>query len=138
MPYKGSGPAATDVAGGQVAFAFDAIAPHLPHIKSNRTRLLASISPKRLAMFPEAPTMAEIGYPQVAASIWYGMMAPAGLPKPIIAKLNAETNRVLGMQEVKDRMETSWPTRASTPRRRTRRTISSNSSVMNWRSGGRW
>ena len=48
--------------------------------------------------------MAEIGYPQVAASIWYGMMAPAGLPKPIVAKLNTETNRVLGMQDVKDRM----------------------------------
>ncbi len=104
IPYKGSGPAATDVAGGQVAFAFDAIAPHLPHIKSNRTRMLASISPKRLAMFPDVPTMAEIGYPQVAASIWYGMMAPAGLPKPIIAQLNTETNRVLGMQDVKDRM----------------------------------
>ncbi len=104
IPYKGSGPAATDVAGGQVAFAFDAIAPHLPHIKSNRTRMLASISPKRLAMFPDVPTMTEIGYPQVAASIWYGMMAPAGLPNPIIAKLNTETNRVLGMPDVKDRM----------------------------------
>ena len=104
IPYKGSGPAATDVAGGQVAFAFDAIAPHLPHIKSNRTRMLASISPNRLAMFPDVPTMAEIGYPQVAASIWYGMMAPAGLPKSIVAKLNTETNRVLGMQDVKDRM----------------------------------
>lgn len=104
IPYKGSGPAATDVAGGQVAFAFDAIAPHLPHIKSNRTRMLASISPKRLAMFPDVPTMAEIGYPQVAASIWYGLMAPVGLPKPIVAKLNTETNRVLGLQDVKDRM----------------------------------
>ncbi len=104
VPYKGSGPAATDVAGGQVAFAFDAIAPHLPHIKSGRTRVLAAISPNRLAMFPDAPTMKEVGYPQVAASIWYGMMAPAGLPKPLAAKLNSETNRALGMQDVKDRM----------------------------------
>jgi len=104
IPYKGSGPAATDVAGGQVAFAFDAIAPHLPHIKSGRTRVLAAISPARLAMFPDVPTMKEVGYPQVAASIWYGMMAPAGMPKPIVAKLNTESNRVLGMQDVKDRM----------------------------------
>ena len=104
VPYKGSGPAAIDVAGGQVAFAFDAIAPHAPHIKSGRTRVLAAVSPNRLALFPDAPTMKEVGYPQVAASIWYGIMAPAGLPKPIVAKLNSETNRALGLQDVKDRM----------------------------------
>jgi tripartite-type tricarboxylate transporter receptor subunit TctC len=104
IPYKGSGPAATDVAGGQVAFAFDAIAPHLPHIKSGRTRALAAISPQRLAMFPDVPTMKEVGYPQVAASIWYGMMAPAGVPRAVIAKLSVETIRVLGLREVKDRM----------------------------------
>jgi tripartite-type tricarboxylate transporter receptor subunit TctC len=104
VPYKGSGPAATDVAGGQVAFAFDAIAPHLPHIKAGRTRVLAAISPQRLAMFPEVPTMKEMGYPQVAASIWYGMMAPANVPRPIVAKLNAEANKVLGLPEVKERM----------------------------------
>ncbi len=104
VPYKGSGPAATDVAGGQVAFAFDAIAPHLPHIKSGRTRVLAAISPNRLPLFPEAPTMKEMGYPQVAASIWYGLMGPAGLPAALVAKLNAEANRILGLQDVKDRM----------------------------------
>ena len=104
VPYKGSGPAATDVAGGQVAFSFDAIAPHMPHIKSGRTRVLAAISPARLALFPDVPTMKEMGYPQVAASIWYGMMAPAGVAKPLGARLNAETNNVLGLQDVKDRM----------------------------------
>jgi tripartite-type tricarboxylate transporter receptor subunit TctC len=97
VPYKGS-------AGGQVAFAFDAIAPHAPHIKSGRTRVLAAVSPQRLALFPEVPTMKEVGYPQVAASIWYGMMAPAGLPKPLVAKLNSETNRALGLPDVKERM----------------------------------
>ncbi len=104
VPYKGSGPAATDVAGGQVAFSFDAIAPHMPHIKSGRTRVLAAISPARLALFPDVPTMKEMGYPQVAASIWYGMMAPAGVAKPLVARINAETNKVLGLQDVKDRM----------------------------------
>ncbi len=104
VPYKGSGPAATDVAGGQVAFSFDAIAPHLAHIKSGRTRVLAAISPQRLALFPDVPTMKEVGYPQVAASIWYGMMAPAGVPKPIVTKLNAEANRILGLPDVKERL----------------------------------
>lgn len=104
VPYKGSGPAATDVAAGQVAFAFDAIAPHLPHIKAGRTRVLAAISSSRLAMFPDAPTMKEIGYPQVAASIWYGLLGPAGLPKPILAKLNSEVNRALTLPDVKERM----------------------------------
>ena len=104
IPYKGSGPAATDVAAGQVAVSFDAIAPHLAHIKSSRTRVLAAISPQRLAMFPEVPTMTEIGFPQVAASIWYGLLVQSATPKTIISKLNAETNRVLIMQDVKDRL----------------------------------
>lgn len=104
VPYKGSGPAATDVAGGQVAFAFDAIAPHQAHIKAGRTRVLAAISPVRLAMFPDLPTMKEAGFPQVAAVIWYGLMAPAGTPRGIVMRLNNEANRALGMQDVKDRM----------------------------------
>ncbi len=104
VPYKGSGPAATDVAGGQVAFAFDAIAPHMPHIKSGRTRVLAAISPNRLPLFPDAPTMKEMGYPQVAATIWYGMLAPAGMAKPLVAKLNGEVNKALGLPDVKERM----------------------------------
>jgi tripartite-type tricarboxylate transporter receptor subunit TctC len=104
IPYKGSGLAATDVAGGQVAFAFDAIAPHLPHIKAGRTRVLAAISPARLAMFPDLPTMKEAGYPQVAASIWYGLLAPAGTPRAIVMKLNAEAGRALGMSDVKERL----------------------------------
>jgi tripartite-type tricarboxylate transporter receptor subunit TctC len=104
VPYKGSGPAAIDVAGGQVAFAFDAVAPHLPHIKSGRTRVLAAISPKRMAMFPDAPTMTEIGYPQIAASIWYGLLAPSATPKAVIARLNSESNRVLLLADVKERL----------------------------------
>ena len=104
IPYKGSGPAAIDVGSGQVAFAFDAIAPHLPHIKAGRTRILGAISPNRLAMFPEVPTLIESGYPQVAASIWYGMMAPAGVSPAIVTRLNNEVNRALGLQDVKERM----------------------------------
>jgi tripartite-type tricarboxylate transporter receptor subunit TctC len=104
VPYKGSGPAAADLAGGHVQFMFDAIAPHQPYIKLGRTSLLAVVSPARVSVFPDTPTMVELGYPRVAGSIWYGLMAPAGTPKQIIARLNAESNRILATQEVKDRL----------------------------------
>jgi tripartite-type tricarboxylate transporter receptor subunit TctC len=105
VPYKGSVPAAADIAGGHVQFMFDAIAPQQPHIKSGRTRVLAVVSPARLSVFPDMPTMAELGYPRVAGWVWYGLMAPAGTPRKIIAMLNAESNRILATQDVKDRLE---------------------------------
>jgi len=104
VPYKGSAPGAADVAGGQVQLMFDAIAPHLPHLKSGRTKVLAAISPARLPIAPDAPTMIELGFGKIAASIWYGMMAPAGTPKTLIAKLNAESNKALALSEVKERL----------------------------------
>ncbi len=104
VPYKGSAPGAADVAGGQVQLMFDALTPQQPHIKSGRTRVLAVISPARLAAFPDTPTMTELGYPRVAASIWYGLMAPAGTAREIIAKINAASNRILATPDVKDRM----------------------------------
>ena len=66
--------------------------------------MLAAISPQRLPIAPDAPTMTELGFPKVAASIWYGMVVPAGTPKTIIAKLNAESNRALALPEVKERL----------------------------------
>jgi tripartite-type tricarboxylate transporter receptor subunit TctC len=104
VPYKGSAPGAADVAGGQVQLMFDALAPHLPHLKSGRTKVLAAISPARLPAAPEAPTMSELGFPKVAASIWYGMMVPAATPKALIAKLNAESNKALALPDVKERL----------------------------------
>jgi tripartite-type tricarboxylate transporter receptor subunit TctC len=104
IPYKGSGIAAPDLAGGHVQFMFDAIAPHQPFIQSGRTKVLGVVSPTRVAVFPDTPTMAELGYPRVTGLIWYGLVAPAGTPKAIIARLNAESNRILSMQDVKERM----------------------------------
>jgi tripartite-type tricarboxylate transporter receptor subunit TctC len=104
VPYKGSAPGAADVAGGQVQLMFDALAPHLPHLRSGRTKVLAAISPARLPVAPDAPTMIELGYPKVAASIWYGMMVPAGTPKALITKLNAESNNALALPDVKERL----------------------------------
>jgi tripartite-type tricarboxylate transporter receptor subunit TctC len=104
VPYKGSAPGAADVAGGQVQLMFDALAPHLPHLKSGRTKVLAAISPARLPIAPDAPTMTELGFAKVAASIWYGMLVPAGTPKALITKLNAEANKALAMPDVKERL----------------------------------
>ncbi len=104
IPYKGSGTAAPDLAGGHVQFMFDAIAGHLGGVQSGRVKAFAVTGPVRVAAFPDTPTMAEVGLPRVTGSVWYGLLAPAGTPKEIIAKLNAEANRILAMQEVKDRM----------------------------------
>ena len=104
VPYKGSGTAAPDLASGQVQFMFDAIAGHQPFIQSGRTRALAVTSPARLSAFPDIPTMKELGFPRVDGTVWYGLLAPAGTPKPIIARINAESNRVLAMPEVKDKL----------------------------------
>jgi len=104
VPYKGSAPGAADVAGGQVQLMFDALAPHLPHLKSGRTKVLAAISPARLPIAPDAPTMTELGFPKIADSIWYGLMAPAGTPRTIVMKLNAESNRILALADVKERL----------------------------------
>lgn len=104
IPYKGSGTAAPDLAGGHVQFMFDAIAGHLGGIQSGRVKAFAVTGPARVAAFPDTPTMAEVGLPRVTGSVWYGLLAPAGTPKEIIVKLNAEANRALSTQEVKDRM----------------------------------
>jgi tripartite-type tricarboxylate transporter receptor subunit TctC len=104
VPYKGSGTGAPALAAGEVPFMFDGIAGHLAFIKLGRVKALAVTSPARLAAFPDIPTMKELGYPRVDGTVWYGLMAPAGTPKPIIAKLNTESNRVLAMQDLKDRL----------------------------------
>jgi tripartite-type tricarboxylate transporter receptor subunit TctC len=104
VPYKGSGTAAPDLAGGRVQFMFDAIAGHQPFIQSGRVKALAVTSPARLAAFPDIPTMKELGLARVEGTVWYGLFAPAGTPKNVVAKLNAESQRVLAMQELKDRL----------------------------------
>ena len=104
VPYKGSGTGAPALAAGEVQFMFDAIAGHQAFIKLGRVKALAVTSGSRLAVFPDIPTMKELGYPRVDGTVWYGLLAPAGTPKPIIQKLNAESMRVLAMQEVKDKL----------------------------------
>ena len=90
IPYKGSAPAVTDLLGGQVMMMFDNIPSSMPHIKSGKLRAIATTGAKRDPSLPDLPTIAESGVPGYEAGVWFGLMAPTGTPKDIIAKLNAE------------------------------------------------
>ena len=90
IPYKGSGPAVTDLLAGQVSMMFDNIPSSLPHIKSGKLKALATTGAKRDPALPDLPTIAESGVPGYESGVWFGLMAPAGTPKEIVAKLNAE------------------------------------------------
>ena len=104
VPYKGSGTAAPDLAAGNVQFMFDAIAGHQPFIQTGRVRALAVTSAARLAAFPDIPTMKELGFARVDGTVWYGLLAPARTPAAIISRLNAESNRVLALPDVKEKL----------------------------------
>ena len=93
VPYKGSAPAVTDLLGGQVQVMFDSSV--VPHIKSGKLRPLAVTSGKRSSALPDVPTMAEAGLPGYEATAWFGILAPAGTPQPIIDKLNVELVAIL-------------------------------------------
>jgi tripartite-type tricarboxylate transporter receptor subunit TctC len=90
IPYKGSAPAVTDLLGGQVMMMFDNIPSALPHIKSGKLRALATTGAKRDATLPDLPTVAEAGVVGYESGVWFGLAVPAGTPREVIAKLNAE------------------------------------------------
>jgi tripartite-type tricarboxylate transporter receptor subunit TctC len=94
VPYRGAAPAATDLIGGQIPMMFGPAAAMLPLAQAGKIRALAVTSPQRSALAPQLPTMAET-MPGFEVVGWYGLAAPAGTPKEVIARLNAETNRVL-------------------------------------------
>lgn len=104
VPYKGTGPAIADLIGGQITFMFaDALAA-APQVKAGKLRGLAVSSPRRFALVPDLPTVAESGVPGFSAVGWTGLLAPAGTPQPIVRKLNREVVRVLPLPEVKDKL----------------------------------
>ncbi|MEY4652564.1 MAG: hypothetical protein RI884_1145 [Pseudomonadota bacterium] len=102
-PYRGSGPAVADLVGGQVQVMFDGAPSLLPHITTGKIRAVAAASPRRNALLPNVPTFAELGYPSVNVALWYGLMAPAGTPADIIARLNREVNQALKAPDVLER-----------------------------------
>jgi tripartite-type tricarboxylate transporter receptor subunit TctC len=103
VPYKGSAPAVMDLIGGQVKVMFDNVPNVLPHVKAGKLRAIAVSTRTRSPLFPELPTLAESGVPGFDVEVWFGVVAPAGTPKEVIATLNAEINRVLALPEVKQR-----------------------------------
>jgi tripartite-type tricarboxylate transporter receptor subunit TctC/uncharacterized protein YceH (UPF0502 family) len=105
VPYKGSGPAVTDLVGGRVQIMFDAAPSLIQHVRSGKLRVLAAASAERNRLLPDVPTFAELGHPQISVSLWYGLLAPAGTPRPVVDKLNREVGRVLDTADVKDRLQ---------------------------------
>ena len=104
VPYKGAAQALTDTLGGQVQSFVSSVPSALAHIKSGRLRALAVTSAQRSPELPGTPTIAESGYPGFEASTWYGLLAPAGTPAPVISRLNSEVNRALAAKEVRERL----------------------------------
>jgi tripartite-type tricarboxylate transporter receptor subunit TctC len=103
VPYKGGAPALVDLLGGHIQSMFDNMSSQLPTMKAGRTRALAVTSPKRSAHLPEVPTMRESGVP-IDVTVWYGLCAPAGTPKPILAKLNTDLTKVLNLPDTQRRL----------------------------------
>jgi tripartite-type tricarboxylate transporter receptor subunit TctC len=104
VPYKGSGPAVADLVGGRVQIMFDAAPSLIQHVKSGKLRVLAAASAQRNRLLPEVPTFAELGYPKVAVSLWYGLLAPAGTPRSVIDRLNRETLKALDSADVREKL----------------------------------
>ena len=101
IPYKGSAPAVTDLMGGQVGVMFDNIPNVMQHIKAGRLKALAVTSAKPSEHAPGVPTVSEAGVPSYVVDVWFGIMAPAATPKPIIDKLNKQIVKILNQSDVK-------------------------------------
>jgi len=106
VPYKGSGPALTDLIGGHVSIYFSSLPPAIGLVKAGKVRALGVTGLKRSPIFPDVPTVAEQGLPGFEAVLHYGIVAPAGTPKPIIDKLNAALRKSLESPELQKRLAT--------------------------------
>jgi len=104
IPYKGSAPAVADTIAGHVPMIVDSVASSTAHVKAGKLKALATTGPKRLAVLPELPTVAESGYPGFASVAWVGLLAPAGTPKAIVEQLNAQVLKVMALPETRERM----------------------------------
>jgi tripartite-type tricarboxylate transporter receptor subunit TctC len=116
VPYKGSPPALVDVLAGRVPLMSSTMPPALPHIKSGKVRAIAVTSAKRSAALPDVPTVAESGVAGYEAIAWQGLVTPAGTPKPVISRINAEFVKALKQPDVAAKLnEQGFETVASTP-----------------------
>jgi tripartite-type tricarboxylate transporter receptor subunit TctC len=106
IPYRGTAPAVTDLIGGRITATFANMLTAKPPIDSNQVRALAVSGGKRSPTMPNLPTIAEAGVPGYEAVQWYGLLAPAGTPEPIVTRLHAEVVKVLQLPETKEKMAT--------------------------------
>jgi tripartite-type tricarboxylate transporter receptor subunit TctC len=104
VPYKGGAPAIVDLVAGQIPMMFDNVPPLLPHVRSGRIRALANTSLTRLQVLPDVPTLDESGLKGFDAVGWNGLLAPAGTPREIVARLHSEVARILRSAEVRDQL----------------------------------
>ncbi|MCC6534071.1 MAG: tripartite tricarboxylate transporter substrate binding protein [Burkholderiales bacterium] len=104
VAYKGSAPTLQDLMSGQLQVVIDNIPPYLPQVKAGKIRALAVTPAKRSPAAPELPTVSEAGVKGYDASTWFGLFAPAGTPPEVVAKISAETRRILGLPDVRDRL----------------------------------
>ena len=111
IPYKGSSGARTDVLGGQVHMMFDAIPTMAPNVRGGKLKGLATSGKVRSAVLPEVPTLDEAGVPGYEATIWLGLMAPTGTPRPVLERLNAEVARIAANAEVRE----AWQKQGAAP-----------------------
>ena len=102
VPYKGSSGARTDILGGQVQMMFDAITTMAPNVRAGKLKALGTSGKSRSAVLPDVPTVSEAGVPGYEAVIWLGIMAPAGTPRPIVERLNAEITKAANTPEMKE------------------------------------
>lgn len=104
VPYKGSGPAHIDLMGGQIQLMFDNIVALIPHVRAGKVRAIAVSSAKRHPQLPEVPTIQEAGVKDFETVAWFGIVAPVGTPRNVIARLNAETLKALKLPDVQKRL----------------------------------
>jgi len=111
VPHKGSDQARTAILGGQVQMMFDAITTMAGQARAGKVKALGTTGKARSAVTPETPTIAEAGVPGYEATIWLGLMAPAGTPRPVLEKLNAEVNKIIHAPDVKE----AWGKQGAVP-----------------------
>jgi len=104
VPYKGNTPAMADAVGGHVEMVFAGITATIPFMKSNRLRAIAVSSKTRFPALPDLPTFHESGVPGFETSTWFGLLAPAGTPGPVIAKINGDVGKILASSEMRERL----------------------------------
>ncbi|MGQ0525190.1 MAG: Bug family tripartite tricarboxylate transporter substrate binding protein [Betaproteobacteria bacterium] len=104
VPYKGTGPAITELIGGQVQMMITGVVALMPHVKSGKLRGLGVTSAKRVAALPDLPTVAESGVPKFDVSSWFGVFLPAGTPKPIVTKMNQEVRKIVEIPDVRQKL----------------------------------